>query len=366
MKRLRHFAGSSALAAYARLAVSAVLLGMSLVACTDQDPAPAPASRVPSVAAVVVVPAVLSISAGEDAWLAAEARDAAGQPVGGASLHFRAEQPEYLRVGDNGRVSALGRAVERTWVRVSSGAREARVPVSVRPGAPHSVEVLGGGTQQVVAGDAPSEPVRLRVLDRWDNPLPGVELRAVPQAGTDPSKEDGALARALPPIRTDTRGIAQLTLPVLPQTGTLELQFAPVAASDVEADRIAAASTAVATVRLEVRPGAAAALALSLAAPVEDAAAQSARALEARVRDAVGNGVPGVELAVFCDGAAEPCATGRTNASGMATLTLAEVRAPPGARLRVVVKDDPSVGGELQLPPAPAAPRKLRGARQSP
>lgn len=343
-----------------------------MVACTPRDRAPsganAASARAPSVAAVVVVPAALSISAGEDAWLAAEARDVAGQPVGGASLRFRAEQPEYLRVGDNGRVSALGRAVERSWVVVSSGAREARVPVAVLPGPPHRVEVLAGGAQALVAGAAPAEPVRLRVVDRWDNALPGIELRALTQAVTNPPGETAAVARTLSPMLTDARGIATFALPVLSNAGILLLQFAPVAASSVDAGQGVAAATAVATVRLDVRPGAAAALELLLAAPAEDSAPQAARTLEARVRDSAGNGVPGVELDLFRDRAAEPAATARSNASGTATIALPEVDPRRGARLRVVVRADPSVNGELQLLPqsATSVTSRRRGPGQSP
>lgn len=227
--------------------------------------------------------------------------------------------------------------------------------------------------QQVIDGNAPAEPLQLRVLDRWDNALPGVELQVLRQAGTAALPTLATSEAALPPLRTDGSGIAQLVMPALAQAGVLELRFATVPAGGAET-RSADSPTATATVRLDadVKPGPAAVLDLRLEAPAADADPDAMPTPEARVRDVAGNAVPDVDLVLFRDGAPEPAASARADANGKASWALPDIDPRRGARLRVAVRDDPSIGGELRLPPqakpsipAPAA-RRRPGAVQSP
>jgi uncharacterized protein YjdB len=92
-------------------AVSALVL---VAGCRDRVVDPGTPPVVP-VASINVVPASLNLPAGQQAPLVAEARDAAGSLLTGASITWRSDAPEVATVDHTGMVRALapGRAHHR-------------------------------------------------------------------------------------------------------------------------------------------------------------------------------------------------------------------------------------------------------------
>ncbi len=180
----------------------AVYMASTLAGCPR---GPVPAAPAPPVADVLVEPAQLTLVAGSEAALAAQANDAHGQPIGGASFTFRVADPRVLQVSAQGMVTALGPAGEPTAVTVSSGGRQRQVPVTVVPGPPQRLEKLEGDGQRLAVGEAPADVIAVRVLDGFGNPLVAVPVRVEPAPALFPPAEvdsaaDGTARFAVPPL----------------------------------------------------------------------------------------------------------------------------------------------------------------------
>ena len=119
---------------FASLALPGLLLftgcGAQLAGCSRSPPPPT-ASVVAATVELIVVPAQLSLRAGDQAQLSAQANDGAGIPIGGAHFRYSVADPRVLRVSDRGLVTSLGLVAARTEVIIASGRSEKRIPVSV-------------------------------------------------------------------------------------------------------------------------------------------------------------------------------------------------------------------------------------------
>lgn len=261
----------------------------------------------PEADAVLVQPASLTLQAGADAQLSAQVNDERGEPIGGAAIRFEAEDPKVLKVTANGRVTALGRAVAQTTVRVESGPRETRVPVVVRPGPPARFVPLVEVRQSVAAGAAPPSPAAARLLDDWGNPLPGVAV-SVERPGADVAGEQ---------VTTDVQGRVSVDWPALTRAGAARMVLRPDGAAAPAAE-----------FEVDVRSGPAAGLALERADPQPDAEvnAGSSVTVNARVEDAFGNPVAEQPLRIRVASVAESSwVEATTGADGVAKVSLGSV-----------------------------------------
>lgn len=257
--------------------------------------------------AIVVEPSQLTLVSGTDGNLAAQVNDVQGAPIGGAALNYAAADPSVLRVTDTGRVTALGPATARTFVMVRSGPREARISVTVSPGAPHRLQFVAGESQELQAGAAGTAPMTLRLVDAWDNALADVPLIAESTAMESPLR-----------FTTDAAGLAQLPLPPFYRTGAIELRIHP-----------AAGPEPLAVARIGVRAGAPARLEVALSSDAKSDPSTTADApgdapidVDLQVVDGFGNGVPGIELNVAMSGPADAATQVRTGTSGKVKATL--------------------------------------------
>ncbi|MFO0581631.1 MAG: Ig-like domain-containing protein [Anaeromyxobacter sp.] len=186
------------------------------------------------------------------------------------------------------------------------------------PGAPSTLAVQSGGSQQAAAGTAFAAPLVVLVRDAHQNPVPGVEVAfAAPASG----------ARATLSASTATTGAAG-TASVTATAGTVAGGY------DVTATVAGAASPAV--LALTNLPGAPAAISAGASSSGQSARVGEAfpAALVATVRDAFGNAVPGVTVAFACPASGAGCtlsaASRITDAQGAAQVT-ATAGTTPGA-----------------------------------
>lgn len=175
----------------------AVLGAVSLLLLASCERQSEDTSAATTVAQVLVHPSVLTMRAGTEALLQAQANDAGGVPVGGAALTYSTSSPQLLRVSSSGVVVSTGIAAEGE-VLVSSGDLRASVRVRVHPGPPARIELRAqdGGSMQ---GGATDSPGFAAVFDRYDNAVPGVKLELL---------RDGQLIAG--DLNTDAGGMARL------------------------------------------------------------------------------------------------------------------------------------------------------------
>jgi hypothetical protein len=181
-----------------------MLLAMSLAGC-ERTPAPA---LVAEAYELICEPPQLSLTAGAIGMLAARANDALGQPIDGASLQFSASDPRLLRVTAQGKVTSLGPA-GHTSILIASGSRTLTVPVIVHAGPAHRFEALEPMQRAIVAGTPSKEPVKVRLLDSFDNPVSSAPV--VFKAASDPPVSLSST--------TDADGIAAIELPAINRAG---------------------------------------------------------------------------------------------------------------------------------------------------
>ncbi len=103
--------------------------GVQLAGCSKGPPPPA--SVLATTVELIVEPAQLSLTPGDQAQLSAQANDASGAPIGGAHIRYSVADARVLQVTDRGLVTSLGPATPRTEVIIASGRSEKRVPVNV-------------------------------------------------------------------------------------------------------------------------------------------------------------------------------------------------------------------------------------------
>jgi hypothetical protein len=218
---------------------------------------------------VIVEPGQLSLQAGGTAMLAGQVNDSKGFPIGGAPLQFAVAAGAPLRVNAQGIVESTGPAVDRTYIIISSGAREKRVPVQVTAAPLGRLEKISGDEQSVTAGAIPG-PVIVRAVDSWGNPVPGTALVLETRWGGAPL-----------PASSDAQGNATFELPLVKTAGAERLLVRP-----------ANGNAPTATFNAHVVPGAPAQLRAA------DEVLQSSGGVSCRLRvlDAYGNPVAGIAV----------------------------------------------------------------------
>lgn len=223
-------------------------------------------------AQLICDPAQLSLTAGASGKLAVRANDAAGQRIDGASIRFTVADPRLLRATALGEVTSLGPAGP-TSVSITSGSHSLRVPVDVSAGGAHRFEAVGAGARVMTAGRPAKDPVGVRLLDAFGNPVANSTVRF--EAATNPPI---SISTA-----TDANGIASATLPNLTQAGAFTLN-------------VHASGFPQVSLPFDVQVNAAAAAALEpVNVPASGPVALFADfELVLRVRDAFGNPVPNV------------------------------------------------------------------------
>jgi hypothetical protein len=256
-----------------RLRRSTLVAFVALAAACAREPEPhGPPAAEPF--EVLSEPSQLTLQSGSTASLAAQANDSNGQPIGGATLHFFSVDPKLLRVSAAGEVTALG-AAGRGSIRVSSGARETTVPVTVIAGPAHRVEFIGDPAPTIVAGEIPTEKLAARLLDLFGNPIEGVTL-VVESAAESPPRMASITAQD---------GVATFPLPALNRAGTVALRAHTEGGPPIAA-----------VVELRVIPAAPASF-TPVDTPMADlTAAASEIEVALQVRDAFGNATPDVKV----------------------------------------------------------------------
>jgi len=231
-------------------------------------------AKVTEIAQLICDPARLSLSAGASGKLAIRANDAAGQRIERASISFTAADPRLLRVTALGEVTSLGPA-GATSVSITSGSHTLTVPVDVVAGPAHRFEAVGAEPRVMIAGKPPNDPVGVRLLDAFGNPVANSPVRFV--------------AAMNPPVSistaTDANGIATANLPAITHAGPLILNAHTSGVTQVSL-ALAIQVTAAAAVALE-------AVEVPASGPV---ALFADFELVLRVRDAFGNPVPNVKV----------------------------------------------------------------------
>lgn len=194
----------------ARLTIVVVAVLAASTGCERKPKAPpAPESAV----AVAVRPATVRLRSGESRQLSAQANDAAGAAIGGATLQYVSKTPALLTVSSTGIVTSVGPAGSGQ-VEVASGKASATVEVSITAGATDALRVVGGGGQSAVSGAVVGEPVAVRAEDQRGNPVPGVVVRFA---------ADGEGATAPTEATTDDTGVASTRWTLGPRAGTQTL-----------------------------------------------------------------------------------------------------------------------------------------------
>jgi hypothetical protein len=256
-----------------RIRRSIIVASAALAAACAREPAPhEPPAAEPF--EVLSEPSQLTLQSGSVGSLAAQANDSNGQPIGGASLHFFSIDPKLLRVSATGEVTALGVA-GRGSIKISSGARETTVPVTVVAGPAHRVEFIGAPAPTIVAGEIPPEKLAARLLDLFGNPIEGATL-VVETAAESPPRMASITAQD---------GVATFPLPALKRAGTVALRA-----------HTEGSPTIAAVVELRVIPAAPASF-TPVDTPMADlTAAASEIDVALQVRDAFGNAAPDVKV----------------------------------------------------------------------
>ena len=296
-----------------------IMAGLLLMGCS-RGPVSADAPVVDP-ATLIVEPPMLTLIAGHDAWLAAQANDTSGQPIGGSEFRFTPADSRVLRVTSVGHVIALGPASAHTAVQVASGRKVQNVPVEVRPGPLSQLEIISGDDQRLRAGLAAAAPLLVRAHDQWNNPIPGVALRMIPAAHAFPAAD--ALSGA--------DGTARFTIPAVTEVGDIAGVIQSV--SDPNGS---------ASFRMQVQPGPAALIEKIDTDPPSDAVRDPAQ-VGVRVTDAYGNPLAGVVLQGHLADDAHLVLSAQTDAAGAAYFRLPRERDARAVRLTVVVADAPAI-----------------------
>jgi hypothetical protein len=315
-------------------------LGTLLIGCS-RAPAPAAAST-PEVSSILVEPAALTLAAGHDAWLAAQANDTAGRPIGGAQFRFTPQDPRVLQVSEEGHVTALGPASAQTAVIVASGRQETRVPVVVLPGAPRQLKKLSGDNQQLQAGQAPADPIVARLLDGWNNPVGDVRLTVA---------ASGELF-APSQVISSADGVVQFTVPAITRAGHWQVVLQSPATEGL-----------MVAFHFEVAPGSPAVIDRVPSTSEAGATTASVAPLTLRVMDAHGNPIEGIALKARTDTANGWPMLARTDSAGTATFDLPHGPRTDAVTLEVEAVDSPAVHGSFKLSPdAPVPSHKAHRA----
>ncbi len=243
-----------------------IVLAAALASC-ERASGPAP-----EIAQLICDPAQLSLTAGASGKIAIRANDAAGKRIDGASIRVTVADPRLLRATVLGEVTSLGPAGP-TSVSIASGSHSLTVPVDISAGPAHRFEAVGAAPRVMTAGRPPKDPVAVRLLDAFSNPVANSPVRF--EAAMNPPV---SISTA-----TDANGIASATLPTITQAGLFTLN-------------VHASGFPKVSLPLDVQVNAAEAAALeAVKVPASGPVVLLADfELVLRVRDAFGNPVPNV------------------------------------------------------------------------
>jgi adhesin/invasin len=166
-----------------------------------------------------------------------------------------------------------------------------------RPGTPKTVTLRSGQAQRGTAGSALAKPIELRIVDRFDNPVPGATVTVAPAHG---SVTDSVLA-------TDSTGIVTLRWTLGAPAGAQKL-LARVAGVAKPVEVTANASVG--------KPSKAS---FAFASAVGTAGKLVAPAPSVTVTDAVGNPIAGAMVSFTVSSGTVSTAKVRTDAKGRAS-----------------------------------------------
>jgi adhesin/invasin len=291
-------------------------------------------------------------------FLVARLTNAAGRGMQGVELAWTVTEgggsirPLETRTDGEGRVRAvftLGAVPGANAVRVSAAGAEAVVFTATGVAdAPAAATVVAGADQTAVAGTAVATPPAVRVTDSSGNPVVDVAVTFTAATG------GGSVAGGA--TRTDAGGVATVGSWTLgttagPNTLAAAVQGGPTA-----------------TIAAVGLPGAAAAVSVR-SGDGGTATVATTRALEAKVVDAHGNGVPGVTVAwaVATGGGSLAAPTSATDAAGVASAAwtlggttgtqtaTASAAGLAGSPLTFTVATTPAAASQLVLAAQPSA-----------
>jgi hypothetical protein len=267
--------------AIARRAIGSAFMVLAMVgAGCDGISGPA---RIAETSRLVCEPERLSLTAGASGNLRARANDDAGRPIEGASIRFSVADPRLLRVTNLGEVTSLGPA-GRSSVLITSGSHSLIVPVDVSAGPAHRLEAVGAGRHAMSAGTPSQNPVEVRLLDAFGNPV--ANSRVLFEAAIEPPV---SLSTA-----TDVNGIAAASLPAITRACSFILN-----AHTLDTRHIAL------PLEMQVKAATPSALEAVNVPPSGPVALFPEFELVLRVRDAFGNPVPNVMVRWRTDSGSE-------------------------------------------------------------
>jgi hypothetical protein len=285
--------------------------------------------------------------------------NAAGRPVSNAAVSFTVEgtdalvEPATVVTGADGVARPLrwrlGRNAGSQALVASVESASARATVTAAPGAPDRLLSVGDTLVVTAAGDTVTGRVRLRVVDRFDNPVPSTPVTW--------SISRGAVLSAA--VATGSDGAVT--------------QPAFVAASTVGRDELTArVASLLRTTPVIVNAGAPASISLgTLATGVRTVGTVVSSALAVSVRDRFGNPVPNASLQVRVSAGRTSTSAVTANATGSLTVDWVARRTPGVDSLIVsagAARGSTSV--TVQVGPAqrlvPRSPLQLTGVTGAP
>jgi subtilisin family serine protease len=165
------------------------------------------------VAGVFITPANHSLVAGSSIQLTAEARDSKGARIEDAVFTWTTSDAEAVEISASG--LARGRRARPATITASAAGNTGSALITVVPGPPRSLVKSGGDGQTGLAGAELPQPVAVRVVDAFDNGVPGVNVTWAAAAGSGSANTAGA---------TDASGASTARWTLGPNKGTHTIQ----------------------------------------------------------------------------------------------------------------------------------------------
>lgn len=273
------------------------LTGWGVTSC-DPDSGPTPVDRIAPVSSLAA-----SATVGSSVTLQLVAEDADGNPMEGVRMELAVAsgggsvQPDSATTGTEGTVSAvwtLGTAAGEQALAVTARGQSETLRIQAEPGDPTRLVLLSSEEVVGTVGQALSSPVRVRLQDRYENPVPERRVTFRPRSEGNGTVSAGGAA-------TDAQGTASTTWTLGAEAGEqwLDAHSQGVALVTVRATARADAPAVVEALAGDEQTG-----------PVGEALSVP---LMVRVTDAYENPVPGARVSFTPGegaGSAQPIATG--------------------------------------------------------
>ena len=318
-----------------QLSVAVTSVCLLLAGCGQSPPVPQ-AAMTPH--AVVAFPTTVQLAAGSSAQLQAQVNDMNDQPIGGASIVFRSQNPDIIGVSQDGVVSALG-PVGVAAVQIASGVRVVEVPVRIVAGAGAVLEATQAPAATAQAG-TPLGNVTVQLRDQFNNPVPGAAL------SWKPDDLGGLIEFASVTTAADGTGTARWTAATSTGAHTLEVRSGDLPPLVLNTSIIPGPPVAI---QLRSDP-----LQIGASATVGDTLQ-----IQAQVVDQYGNGVAGVELALDASGACTAKATlQQTDDDGTTPASSWEIGDRGSCVVIAKTTQPPTLEARINVPAIAAAKRK--------